>query len=74
MARSWTKARCWVVWTMGGFSLFSPVLVARTTLCSFPHHGCGVEKPLLCKAGAVSWLSRRCYWLLNVLRVGMDSV
>lgn len=26
------------------------------------------------KAGAASWLSRRCYWLLRVFSVGMDLV
>lgn len=43
-------------------------LVAWTALCGFPHHGCGVEKPFLCKASAVSWLSR------SVFSVGMDLV
>lgn len=53
---------------MAGLSLFSRALVAWTALCGFPHHGCGVEKPFLYKASAVSWLSR------SVFSVGMDLV
>lgn len=43
MARSWTKAQCWVVWMMGGLSCFSECWLRDNSLRFFPSQLWGGE-------------------------------